>query len=359
MDGVRGKLSYRGIDIHELAANSTYEETAYLLWKGELPTRAELTDLEKKLESSRELPADVQGMIVGIARSWDPMETLRTAVSALSGFDPGDGDPNSARDFQRSIRLAARIPVIVAAHHRGRQKLQPVAPRQDLGAAANFLYMLAGKLPRERMARILDTTLVVHADHELNASTFAARVAASTLADVYSAICAAIGTLDGPLHGGANERVMEMLERIGDPSRAESYVLDLLARGKRVPGFGHRVYKGADPRATEMRPLAAELAGMGSGEMRLFDISQRVEEIVKRERGLNANLDFISALVYHGLGIPNDLMTPLFACTRIAGWTAHVLEQYADNRLIRPRAEYVGPRNVAYVPIDQRQRKAA
>ncbi len=353
VDGTQGKLAYRGIDIHELATHSTYPETAYLLWYGELPTREQSDDLMKQFFSQRSLPAEVQRMIVDFMPTWDSMESLRTAVSALSGHDPGGTNHDPEQDQKRAISLTARMPTIIASYHRARQKQPVIPPTHELSTAANFLYMLSGQKPSERKARILDVALVVHADHELNASTFAARVAASTLADIYSAVTAAIGTLDGPLHGGANEEVMAMLEEIGSPDKAEQHVLNLLAQGKKVPGFGHRVYKTADPRATELRPYAAELA-RETGEARLYDTARKVEEVMMREKGINANLDFVSAQVYHLLGIPTDLMTPVFAMARCAGWTAHILEQYAHNRLIRPLAEYVGPRNVPYVPIEDR-----
>ncbi|MHB8990610.1 MAG: citrate/2-methylcitrate synthase [Chloroflexota bacterium] len=353
VDGTRGKLAYRGIDIHELATHSTYPETAYLLWYGELPTREQLDDLMAQFYSQRPLPEEIQRMIVDSMPAWDSMESLRTAVSGISGFDPGGTNHNLEQDQKRAISLTARMPTIIATYHRARQKLPAVPPTHDLSTAANFLYMLSGEKPSEQKAHILDVCLIVHADHELNASTFTARVAASTLSDIYAAVTAAIGTLDGPLHGGANEEVMEMLEKIGSPDKAEQHVLNLLAQGKKVPGFGHRVYKTADPRATELRPYATELA-RETGETRLYDTAQKLEEVMMRETGINANLDFVSAQVYHLLGIPTDLMTPVFAMARCAGWTAHILEQYAHNRLIRPLAEYVGPRNVHYVPIEDR-----
>ncbi len=358
VDGEHGKLYYRGIELHELATQSTYEETAYLLWRGQLPDSAELEKLERDMFSNRDLPCRVPEMIGDYMTSWDSMEALRTSVSALSGCDPAGLNHDHDRDLQRAILLTTRAPVIVATYDRARKGLPQLPPSRDLNTAANFLYMLKGQKPSERHARILDVVLIVHADHELNASTFAARVAASTLADIYAAVTAAIGTLDGPLHGGANENVMQMLEAIGTPERAEQYVLNLLSQGKKVPGFGHRVYKTADPRATELRPYAQELS-KETGETRFFEISHKLEEVMMREKGLNANLDFISALVYHGLGIPTDLMTPLFACSRMAGWTAHILEQYSDNRLIRPRAEYVGRRNEHYIPVSQRKAEKA
>ncbi len=358
VDGLQGRLFYRGVDIKELAAHSTYPETSYLLWFGELPTRAQLDDLMERFYSERELPQDILRMIVEFMPSWDSMEALRTGVSALSGRDPGGLEHVPEEDQNRAISLTARVPSIIAAYHRARQKLPPVRPSGDLTTAANFLYMLTGDRPSEQKARILDMVLIVHADHELNASTFAARVAASTLADIYAAVTAGIGTLDGPLHGGANEEVMAMLQEIGSPDKAEKYVLDRLARGKKVPGFGHRVYKTADPRATILRPFATELA-RETGQTRLHETAQKIEEVMMREKALNANLDYVSAQVYHGLGIPTDLMTPLFAMSRTAGWTAHILEQYSDNRLIRPRAQYVGRKNVPYVPIEERRAQAA
>lgn len=354
VDGTRGKLWFRGIDIHDLAEKSTFEETAYLIWYGVLPDRSQLQDLERRLYSARDLPPDLLRMIVEFMPGWDSMEALRTSVSALSGDDPEGLLHEKEREYERMMALTARMPVIVASYWRARQGQQPLPPRHDMGAAANFLYMLTGRVPNPRMAKYLDVALLIHEDHELNASTFAARVAASTLADMYCAVTAAIGTLDGPLHGGANEEVMAMLEEIGQPDRAEQYVKQLLAQGKKVPGFGHRVYKTADPRATEMKKVAAALA-KDTGDTRWVDIARKVEEAVKKEIGLNANLDFVSAQVYHMLGIPTDLFTPLFACSRIVGWTAHILEQYDHNRLIRPIAEYVGPMDVAYVPIDDRK----
>ncbi len=358
VDGEKGRLFYRGIEINELAANSTYPETAYLLWFGQLPTSDELDALMAQFYSQRELPPDTMRMIVDFMPSWDSMESLRSSVSGLSGYDQGGLEHNREDDQNRAISLTARMPSIIAAYHRARQKLPPVVPSRDLTTAANFLYMLTGQRPSDQKAHILDVCLVLHADHELNASTFAARVAASTLADIYSAVTAGIATLDGPLHGGANEQVMAMLEKVGSPDKAEKYVTDMLAQGKKVPGFGHRVYKTADPRATILRPYADQLA-RETGQTRLFDTAKKIEEVMMREKGINANLDFMAAQVYHGLGIPTDLMTPVFAMSRCAGWTAHILEQYSDNRLIRPRARYVGLRNVHYVPIEQRQEKAA
>jgi len=353
VDGIGGRLSYRGIDIHDLVANSTFEETAYLLWFGQLPTRTQLLNLEEKLSCCREIPGGITRMISEFPETAEPMMVLRTAVSALSMFDPGGTDHHHDIDLSRAILLTSRVPVIVATHHRTRQRLDPVPPRRDLSLAANFLYMLTGELPSERKARILDRCLILHADHEFNASTFAARVAAATLSDLYSSVTAAIGTLAGPLHGGANEQVMHMFQRIGDPDRAVAYVADLLAQDKKVPGFGHRVYRTEDPRAFELRKMSADMADE-TGDSRWYDMSRRIEEYMIREKGINANVDFYSASVYYGLGIPIDLFTPVFAISRVVGWTAHILEQYSNNRLIRPRAEYTGLHNVPYVPIDRR-----
>ena len=357
VDGIGGNLSYRGISIHDLVANSTFEETAYLLWYGQLPTKSQLADLEDKLSCCRDLPHGILRMILDFPETAEPMMVLRTAVSGLSMYDPGGTEHHHDVDLSRAILLTSRVPVIVAAFHRARQKLEPVQPRHDLSLAANFLYMLNNQIPSERAAKILDSCLILHADHELNASTFAGRVAAATLSDLYSSVTAAIGTLAGPLHGGANERVMEMLRRVGDPSRAEDYVRDCLLQGKKVPGFGHRVYRTEDPRATHLRRMSAEMAEE-AGESRWYEMSRRIEEFMIREKGINANVDFYSASVYYGLGIPIDLFTPVFAISRMVGWTAHILEQYANNRLIRPRAEYVGLRNVPYVPMEARTEAA-
>lgn len=358
VDGIAGKLSYRGIDINDLVAHSSFEETSYLLWYGHLPTRNQRRELDDKLSCCRDLPHGIVRMIVDFPETAEPMMVLRTAVSAMSMYDPGGTEHHHDVDLSRAILLTSRVPVIVAAHHRSRQKLDPIPPRRDLGLAANFLYMLTGELPSERAAKILDTCLILHADHELNASTFAGRVAAATLSDLYSSVTAAIGTLAGPLHGGANEQVMQMLRRIGDPSRAEDYVAGLLEQGKKVPGFGHRVYRTQDPRAFHLRRMSEEMA-RETGESRWYEMSRKIEEYMIRQKGINANVDFYSASVYYGLGIPIDLFTPVFAISRMAGWTAHILEQYSNNRLIRPRAEYVGLRNVAYVPIDDRVEQAA
>lgn len=358
VDGSGGKLTYRGIDIHELTERSTFEETAYLLWVGELPNVIQLATLEDKLSCCRDLPHAVIGMIQEFPATAEPMMVLRTAVSALGMFDPGGPEHHHDIDLSRAILLTSRVPTIIATHHRTRTKQPPVPPRHDLGLAANFLYMLTGEVPSTRAARILDKCLILHADHELNASTFAGRVAAATLSDLYSSVVASIGTLAGPLHGGANERVMDMLGRIGEVDRVEEYVRALLAQGAKIPGFGHRVYRTRDPRAYELEHLSRELAEE-TGDTRWYEMSRRIEEFMIREKGINANVDLYSASVYHLLGIPTDLFTPVFAISRMAGWTAHVLEQWENNRLIRPRAEYTGPRGVPYVRISERSKHKA
>ena len=353
VDGYEGKLSYRGIDIHDLVTNSTFEETAYLLWQCDLPTKTELAVLEDRLSCCRDIPHGVVRMIKDFPQTAEPMMVLRTAVSALGMFDPGGPEHHHDVDLSRAILLTSRVPTIVAFHHRTRQKMEPIEPRHDLSLAANFLYMLTGEVPSKLAARILNQCLILHADHELNASTFAGRVAAATLSDLYSSITAAIGTLSGPLHGGANERVMDMLERIGEPSGVEEYIQHMLDHGGKVPGFGHRVYRTQDPRAYELAKLSALLADE-TGEHKWYQMSKMIEQFMIKEKGINANVDLYSASVYHMLGIPTDLFTPVFAVSRMAGWTSHILEQYDNNRLIRPRAEYTGRHNVQYVPIEER-----
>ena len=353
VNGKEGRLFYYGLDIHDLAAHSSFEETVFLLWHGHLPTRRELEETRTELAKSRTLPPDVLRMMAELPRTAVPMEVLRTAVSLLSMYDPDDADSSREANVRKATRLVAQTPTIVAAIEALRKGRAPLAPRPDLSLAANFLYMLFGEEQDPTAVRAMDVALILHADHELNASTFAARVTAATLADMYSAIVAAICALKGPLHGGANEQVFKMLQAIGSPDRAAAYVKDQLAAGKKIMGFGHRVYRTEDPRATHLRRLSREL-GEKRGEPQWHEISWQVEQAVKAERGLYANVDFYSASTYHNLGIPTDLFTPVFAISRMSGWTAHVLEQYGNNRLIRPRAEYVGPRHVPYTPLDER-----
>ena len=353
LDGKRGKLSYYGYDIHDLATHSTFEETAFLLWHGRLPTRAELDEVNRQLQAERSIPEPVYQMMRLLPKTSTPMDVLRTTVSAFSSFDPTPDDKSAEANLRRSIHLTAVFPTIVAAWDRMRNGKEPVAPLTTGNLATNFLYMLTGEMPDEYKAHMLDVVLILHADHELNASTFAARVTAATLASMYAAITAAIGALSGPLHGGANEQVMRMLLKIGDVSHTEEYIAGALARHERIMGFGHRVYRTEDPRATHLRQFSQEL-GERTGDSRWYEMSHIIENYIKEHKGLYANVDFYSASVYYMMGIPIDLDTPIFACSRISGWTAHVLEQFSNNRLIRPRAEYVGPRDEHYVPIDQR-----
>jgi citrate synthase len=355
IDGERGILAYRGIDIHELADNSTFEETAYLLWFGKLPTRAELREFTRALAEERKLDASIVNLLRQSPRHALPMDVLRTAVSALSFYDPEEAVNTAEANYHKSLRLTSQIAMIVAAYDRIRKGRPIVEPDRSLSHAANFLLMLNGDPPSKTAERGLDIALILHADHELNASTFAARVTAATLSDMHSAITSGIGALKGPLHGGANEAVFKILEEI-DKSGADpvEYIKGMLAQKKKIPGFGHRVYHTEDPRATHLRQMSREL-GESSGQAKWFEYSFKIEQFMKSDKKLNANVDFYSASTYHTLGIDLDLFTPIFAVSRISGWTAHVMEQLADNRLIRPRAEYVGaayPQH--YVPMDRR-----
>jgi len=355
IDGDRGVLAYRGIDIHELAHQSNFEETCYLLWFGNLPTRRELRELCDRLAEERKLDASIVSLLRSAPHHALPMDVLRTAVSALSFYDPQEKNNDRTANIDKAIRLTSQIAMIVAAYDRIRKGQPIVEPDRSLSHAANFLLMLNGKNPSATAERALDIALILHADHELNASTFAARVTAATLSDMHSAITSAIGALKGPLHGGANEAVFRVLEA-ADMSGADpvDYVRGMLAQKKKIPGFGHRVYHTEDPRATHLRAMSREL-GNSSGQGKWFEISRKIEEFVKTDKNLNANVDFYSASTYHTLGIDVDLFTPIFAVSRISGWTAHVIEQLDDNRLIRPRAEYMGPEYPApYVPIEKR-----
>jgi citrate synthase len=359
IDGEKGVLEYVGIPIDALARNSTFEETVYLLWNTRLPTRAELDAFSADLRSRYELPGELIKMIQATPRDVQPMHMLRTMVSALSWFDkdPNAVDIPTARD--KALNVLARVPTIVAAFDRHRRGLPLVAPRKDLSFAANFMNMLNDQRPTPTMERAFDVCMILHADHGLNNSTFTARVVISTLSDVYSALTAAIGSLRGPLHGGANEEVMEMLTEIGSLDKVEAYVMDKLARraqGARIMGFGHRVYKAIDPRATFLKTLAKQLAA-DTGNQKLYDMSMKIEEIMAREvsaKGIYPNVDFYSATTYHSIGLKLDLFTPMFAMSRISGWAGHVLEQLDGNRLYRPKADYQGPHNVEYTPIDKR-----
>ena len=355
IDGDAGVLAYRGIDIHELASKSTFEETTYLLWHGKLPNQAELSEFKKRLTDARKLPPQILDLLKSFPKSATPMEVLRTAVSALSFYDPNEKAVDHDSNIRKSFDLTAQIAMLVAAFDRIRKGKDVVTPDASLSHAGNFLWMLNGEKPSETATRAFDVALILHADHELNASTFAARVIAATLSDVHSAITGAIGALKGPLHGGANEAVMRTLFAI-DKSGTDpvEYVREMLAQKKKVSGFGHRVYHTEDPRATHLRKMSEDL-GRASGNTKWFDMSRKIELFVNSEKKLNANVDFYSASTYTTLGIDLDLFTPIFAVSRISGWAAHVIEQLDDNRLIRPRAEYIGPVYPAkYVPIQQR-----
>jgi citrate synthase len=355
IDGERGVLAYRGIDIHELADHSNFEETCYLLWFGKLPTRRELRELHERLADERKLDSSIINLLRSAPRHALPMDILRTAVSALSFYDPEEKNNDHQANVDKAIRLTSQIAMIVAAYDRIRKGQSVVEPDRSLSHAANFLLMLNGKHPSSTAERALDIALILHADHELNASTFAARVTAATLSDMHSAVTSAIGALKGPLHGGANEAVFRILEAI-DAAGADpvDYVKAMLAQKKKVPGFGHRVYHTEDPRATHLRVMSRDL-GNSSGQAKWFEYSQKIEEFVRGEKKLNANVDFYSASTYHTLGIDVDLFTPIFAISRISGWAAHVIEQLDDNRLIRPRADYTGPEYPnKYVPLEKR-----
>jgi 2-methylcitrate synthase len=354
IDGQRGILSYRGIDIHELAVKSTFEEVCFLLWQGRLPRKDELAVTQSAIAGDRSVPREFLGSLATLARTSVPMDALRTAVSALSAFDPDARDMSPQANRRKAVRLTGQIATIVAAFHRLREGKPIVPPDPGRTHADDFLRMLNGETARSAAVRALDIALVLHADHELNASTFAARVTAATLSDMHSAVTSAVGTLKGPLHGGANEAVLRMLQEIGSLDRVETEIRSRLARKEKIMGFGHRVYTTEDPRATHLRKMSREV-GESSGETKWYEMSRRIEQIVNAEKKLNANVDFYSASLYHVLGIPGDLFTPIFAVSRISGWTAHVLEQYANNRLIRPRAEYTGPPYPQpYIPIEQR-----
>jgi citrate synthase len=354
IDGEKGILAYRGYNIHELAPNSTFEETSYLLWFGRLPNASELREITEKMTASRALPAQVIDLLKAFPKQALPMEVLRTATSACSMYDPEAEDMSPEANLRKAIRLNAQCATIVTAFHNIRNGKEPIAPRSDLSHAGNFYYMLTGNDPNATIVKALDVALILHADHELNASTFAARVTAATLSDIYSAATSAIGALKGPLHGGANEAVMRMLLKIGDISNVDPYVRDLFAQKKKISGFGHRVYRTEDPRATHLRRMSKE-ACERAGQSKWFEMSARIEEIVKTEKKINANVDFYSASTYYVIGMPIDLFTPFFAVSRMSGWTAHILEQYSNNRLIRPRAEYAGPSTeLKWVPLSQR-----
>jgi citrate synthase len=359
LDGDRGVLAYQGYDIHDLAdaeRGASFEEVCYLLWHGRLPSRSELGDLQTQLAAARVLPEPVLRAMRSLPRV-DGMDALRTLTSILGHYDQDAAVSSPQANYRKAVRLTGQIGSLVATWGRMAAGGGPIDPDPALGHAANFLYLLTGQRPGALAARAFDVSLVLHADHELNASTFAARVAAATLTDIHSAIVAAIGTLKGPLHGGANAEVMKMLLDIGKDAgaeRAEEHVRARLARKEKISGFGHRVYRTEDPRATHLRRFSKQL-GEKAGQPQWFEMSQRIEALVRAEKKLYPNVDFYSASMFYSLGIPIDLYTPIFAVSRISGWTAHVLEQYANNRLIRPRAEYIGPEYPQrYIPVERR-----
>jgi citrate synthase len=355
IDGDRGVLAYRGTDIRELAEHSTFEETCYLLWYGRLPRRDELKDLKQRLAQERSIDPAIIEFLRGVPKSALPMDVLRTAVSALAFYDRDVKNNDHEANIRKAVRLTSQIAMIVAAYDCVRKGKPVVEPDHELSHAANFLLQLNGTKPSSTAERALDIALILHADHELNASTFAARVTAATLSDMHAAITSALGALKGPLHGGANEAVFRILQKIeNDKADPVEHVRGMLAQKKKVPGFGHRVYHTEDPRATHLRVMSRDL-GRSSGQPQWYEMSEKIEKCVKAEKKLNANVDFYSASTYHVLGIDEDLFTPVFAVSRISGWAAHVIEQLDDNRLIRPRAEYLGPEYPnAYVPIDRR-----
>lgn len=354
IDGDAGKLIYLGYTIEDLARHATYEEVAYLLWYGKLPTAAELADLRARLVAEMPLPQDVLDAIARTPKHATPITVLRTMVSMLSSYDPRPDDNSEQENLRKAISITARMPMITAAFLRARQGLAPVAPRADLGFTANFLYCLNGTVPTPEMVRAIDMYLVLLADHGLNASTFASIVTISTNSDMFSAITSAIGTLKGPLHGGANRAAQEMIEKLSSPEEARQFITDALARKERIMGFGHRVYKTKDPRGTLLYDVAVDLLE-SSGEQNLLHICQAIEEEMMKQKGLDYNVDFYSAPVLDKTGFPTDAFVDVFAISRGAGWTAHVIEFMRDPALMRPRAKYVGPMAATWVPIEERR----
>jgi citrate synthase len=348
-----GQLIYCGYDINELAGNVSYEEVVHLLHHNHLPNRKELTDYRATLTEFRELPEGVVDIMREMPKDTPPMHAIRTGVSALGCFDTAGDDDSHHAQRRKALRLIAQIPVVTAYFHRLRQGKQPVHPDATLGEAANFLYMINGEKPSKEAENTLDLCYVLHADHGMNASTFSARVTIATLSDMYSAITTAIGTLKGPLHGGANEGVIKMLKEIGSVDKVDAYIEEELSNKRKIMGMGHRIYKVLDPRAPHLKRMAQVLSAK-LGDATWIQMSERIAELMLKKKGLNANVDFYSATVYYSLGIPTDLFTPVFAIARTSGWTAHVLEQLADNRLIRPQSVYSGPVGLKVTPLDQR-----
>ncbi|QOY33919.1 citrate synthase [Anaerobacillus isosaccharinicus] len=351
---IDGVLTYHGFDIDDLANNASFEEVIFLLWNGRLPKEEELKQLTEELASYAEVPQGViDQMRMYPIDQVHPMAALRTAISFLGLYDSEADDQSDEANKRKALKLQAQVQTIVTAFSRIREGKDPVSPRKDLGFAANFLYMLNGEEPDAIAVDVFNKALVLHADHELNASTFTARVCVATLSDMYSGITAAIGALKGPLHGGANERVMAMLMEIDQVENVEPYIMNALNNKVKIMGFGHRVYKDGDPRAKHLKEMSEKLTTI-TGETKWYEMSSKINEIVTREKGLLPNVDFYSASVYHSLGIKHDLFTPIFAISRMSGWIAHILEQFSNNRLIRPRAEYIGPDKQVYIPMEQR-----
>jgi len=353
IDGTAGRLVYRGYEITDLVGHVSFEETAYLLWDQKLPNSKELASLKQQLGEVLGLPPHVSAILQKLPAKTQPMDALRTACSALASLDPDLESNDPAANRRKAVRLTAQFPTIVAAFHRLRNGQQSVAPDPLLSIAANFLYMLTGKKPHETLTHVLDAALVLHAEHGFNASTFAARVTAATLADMHAAITAAVAALKGPLHGGANQEVMQMLLTCNDADAADKKVRTMLANKEKVPGFGHRVYRTFDPRAHFLQQMSRQL-GEAAGNTKWYEMSERLIPILKNEKNLNPNVDFFSASAYYTMGIPIDLYTPLFAVARVTGWSAHVMEQHANNRIIRPQDEYTGPFGLKVLPINQR-----
>lgn len=347
-------LTYRGYSIDDLAEHATFEEVVYLLWNGKLPSQSELESFKSELAEASELPAELLEQMKSLPlKNTHPMTVLRTIVSTLAMYDSEAEDMSTDGNYKKAIRLQAQMSSLVTAFARIREGKDPIAPKKELSYAANFLYMLTGKEPDEISETAFNKALVLHADHELNASTFTARVCVATLSDIYSGITAAIGALKGPLHGGANEQVMKMLSEIGEEANVESYLDNAIENKQKIMGFGHRVYKNGDPRAKHLREMSKQLTSI-TGEEKWYTMSVKIDDTLKQKKGLLPNVDFYSASVYHSLGIDHDLFTPIFAISRVSGWIAHILEQYENNRLIRPRAEYIGPDMQQYVALEQR-----
>ena len=350
---VGATLTYCGYTIEDLAENSSFEETSFLLWNRRLPTKPELTEWHEKLSKNMKLPSALVPMLREFPKTTPPMEVLRSAVSLLSLWDPDQGDDSPEAIMRQSLRLTAKIPSVIASWHRLRNDWDLVDPDPSKSLAANFFYMLTDSEPDAQIIKVFDTALILHADHTMNASTFSARVTTATLSDVYSAVTTAIGTLKGPLHGGANEQVMRMLEGIGSVDKVDGWLRDALEKKEKIMGFGHRVYKDGDPRAKILKRLSKEICGK-VGKSHLYDMSVKINDIMEKEKGLLPNVDFYSASLYHCLGVPTDLFTPVFAVSRISGWLAHVMEQRRNNRLIRPRSIYTGENDRRWAPVDER-----